>query len=257
MLSHIRDIQRSRPSGMPLPGLRFRRWYGHPLTLAQEAILTILEKQRMVDGVAPCVMIDDPVGDEGIRRFLEAYTVWFATEAWPVSLPASIVSTQPTDRRRSAVRRLSHRCGQSLRGVSSFATLFLDVDRWCPWRRPCDLFADNLLAIQARFTRTNPRNLLIIHGNIRPRARSRCRVNTFRQRFLRLLDSPEVCPTLSLDTLLTSLRPYRQPRRRPHHRIPVIIACAPPPVAPARPGEIPPLIRLTKFPGEAAAAPAA
>ena len=205
MLPTVRDIRRSLPPGSPPLGYHFRKWYGRPMSRQQEAILFCLEKQRVIDKVAPYLLVDDRHSDEQIKFFLMAYAYWFSTQVWKTQLPMVVVGHKRPWLPNKAIRCLSSRNVHAMVGFTYFVGVMLDVDRWLQHRYVSDGFGISYHLLADMMMRRNPRNLLIIHGNTRTRARSRQHPNTFAERFRRMATLPDITATLALDTLATNL----------------------------------------------------
>lgn len=203
----IREIIRQRPPcSIPL-GYEFRRWYGKPLTLREQAILMLLEMQRVEEKRGAYLMIDDPDSSTDLKQFLAAYLHWFSNILHR-SLPAVIVNGRSGIRLSTSAKmsgQIAARSVGRLRGSTFYAALLLDCDNWLSHRRPSDGFDSQLHIILDMLARGNPHNLLIIHGNTATRRRASVRVNTFARRFARAEADPAITITLRLASLMTNI----------------------------------------------------
>ena len=182
-----------------------------------------------------------------------AYAYWFSTQVWQTQLPMVVVGHKRPWLPNKAIRCLSSRNVHAMVGFTYFVGVMLDVDRWLQHRYVSDGFGISYHLLAGMMMRRNPRNLLIIHGNTRTRARSRQHPNTFAERFRRMATLPDITATLALDTLATNLLasppiirkkattpkvslqnkssgdPPKRPHLIPHHSdiVPVYAAAAP------------------------------
>lgn len=200
----IRLADIHRPPCSPPLTVRFGRWYGHPMSPRQKAVVELLEHQRLRQRRAAYLLVNDPERHDDVRRIIIEYLRWYTTEIAPQFRPV-LLAHRPADLRRLLrgsdlhfIRRTSYSV-TALRGQTHHAVAAFDVDRWLRHRSP-DGCGTLLRTVTPMMTRTNPCDILILHGSGR-RAGSFARLwkrNSASARYL-ILDVPTLTCNLDVD----------------------------------------------------------